>query len=291
MRQAVQKDAGGLIRLRVPDCVDLETATYTVYDPADSLLSGPTAITDPYSSAVSAQSSSGDLTSLSVTSPPAELRGQRIRCVPATGGSLDLRVEGVTATAVLVRLPRYGATIASVMLPELAAAVGSATCANTGRGYRVRWSYEADGVSTTRDTRYDVVYSVVPGISWAECLDRDPTLRVYLSTAGDIDYESMIDLAREAVDLEMGRYGDRSDCIAEHDDLVPLLVRAAQVKAAEVGLAPPAYRANPQTWLEYCRRRFTDECKSVLQTAYRQTLAGVQTAERTTLRTLYIRRA
>lgn len=291
MRQAVQRNVGGSITVRISGADALDTATYSVYDHSDALLYGPASIADPYASSVSTQAASGDLAALSVASPPAELRGRRLRCIPSTGGSLDLRVEGVDTAAVLVRLPRYGATIASVLLPELTATIPASTAVSNGRGYRVRFAYEADRVATTRDVRYDVLETVVPGISWAECLDRDPSLRLYLATGGDIDYESIIELARETVDLEMGKYGDRSACIAEHDDLVPLLVRAVSVKAAEMGFIPPAHKASPLQYLDYIRRQFSAECKSVLQTAYRQTDAGVTTAAKPTLRSLYIRRA
>jgi hypothetical protein len=291
MRQAIQRAVGGHITVRIAGCTSLENATYSVYDPSDTLLDGPHSIDDPYADTVSAAAASGDLTALSVTSPPSELRGRRLRCVPATGGSLDLRVEGVDTAAVLVRLPRYGATIASVLLPELTAEIPAASVPSNGRGYRVRFTFDADEIPTTRDMRFDVLEAVVPGISWAELLDRDPSMRMYLATSGDIDYESLIELARETVDLEMGKYGDRSACIAEHDDLVPLLVRAVTVKAAEMGFIPPAHKASPLQYLDYIRRQFASECKSVLQTAYRQTDAGVMTAAKGTMRSLYIRRA
>ena len=292
MQQAIRRGSGGTIRFRVGRCSALESASYTVFDASGAVLQASTAIDDPYADTVSSQTQSGDLTVLAVTTPPTSLRGKRIRLITNAGPYLEQIVEAVGSADITVRLPRYGAIISAVLMPELEAPIPASICGTVGSGYRVQWSFEADGLEQTHDTRYSVVEVLTPDITWAELLDRDPALRVYLSTGGDVDWTRILEIAKEMVDTEMGRYGERSLCIAEYDQLVPLLARSVQVLAAERGFIPPRF-TDPTAYLTDIRRQFTSECKAVLQTAYRQDETGSVTDRNDAkkLRTVYIRRA
>lgn len=274
MLQAAEQGKTGTITFRVPDCAVLEDIAYAIITPSGTTLRSGT-LSDPYQAEVDAQADSGDYRELTmdddVFAVDASLRGQRIRCIMDFGPPVEALVEATddTADKLYVRIPPRSGDVVSVVLPVLSLDLLATDTATLGDGYRVEWTYEADSVDCTATTMFAVVRRVVPSLTWAEVLDRDPTMRLWVEGRDSADYRAILEAARERVDTEMANHGQRIYCIAERDQLAPLFVHAVRVVSAEAGIMPAQFaQQDPSGYLLSLQRDFARLAKQVLQNAY-----------------------
>jgi len=286
MLQAIEQDKAGTIRWRVPEGAAVTNATYTLYDNSDTVLTTGNCTT-PYYDTVASQTETGDYICLTMTAgvspgnPPNTLRGQRVRCTMDFGPVHEVIVESVDniAKKIYVPLSARAGDVASVALPVIEATIAATYTATLAEGYRIEWAYKVDGAPDTATTMFAVVKRVLPNITWGEVLDREPSMRLWLEGGTDSDWRGLIDSARELLDAELGRHGTRIYCIAERDQLIPLLLTALKVVAAKAGIMPREFAANdPATYLYNLQKDFYNECKVALTNAYL-----VEPSETTTL--------
>lgn len=304
MLQVVQWDQGGIIRLRVPDCLVLESAAVTLYRPGGEVLDLQS-LEVGYAAAVTSQTESGDYTVLTLDTgddegegepegpgaPPASLRGRRIRCIMEVGPVVEPIVEAVGDDTVTVRLPRRCGTVTAILDPTLEAVVPVLEDTDVADGYKAVFAFTADNAAKSDTVRFAVAHRVYGGLTMADIQSRTPELHRILSSR-DQDWLALVDRATELVEMQITRLGERSRCIAERDQVLPLLEDAFRLAAAIAGIMPDDFASESATaYQDVLRRAFVRHCEDVLRSAYLIDSSGtVKTAGPRQIASITVRR-
>jgi hypothetical protein len=303
MLQVVQFDQGGIIKLRVPDASALSSAAVTLYRPNGDELDLQT-LEVGYAASVTSQAESGDYTVLTLDTgdegegepegpgaPPTSLRGRRIRCIMAVGPIVEPIVEAVGDDSVTVRLPRRCGTVTAILDPVLEAVVAPMEEADVLDGYRAVFAFTAGSTAKSDTVRFAIAHRVYGGLTMADIQTRTPSLHRILSSR-DQDWLALTETATDLLEMQISRLGERARCIAERDQVLPLLVDAFRLAAALDGVMPDDFAAESVTaYQDVLRRTFVRHCEDVLRTAYLISKTGtVHTAGPRPIASITVRR-
>lgn len=275
MLAAVEQGKIGELTLRVDGTVPITAASCTLRTAAGVVLSTKD-LAVPYAGAVASYSTSGPYTAC-VMEPleeseedgvSAALRAQRLRLVMQYGPPLEPVCERVDAEAetLYFQLPRSSPAPLMVLDPVLRCPVSATDSAELADGYTAEWTYSTDDGDVTTTTYWAVVLRIVPGLTLADVLDREPGFRVLTGTQSDADWQAYFLSAREEVDALLASHGQRIYCVVERSQLTPLLMQALRVVLSRARVYPKD--GDPDMYYQDARKALTYLARQTLQNAY-----------------------